>query len=313
MIVSRRVAWIGAVVVAAIGIGESAAQSPAKMAFDVASVKQNKSGAPGAGGGDPQRTNVTTGPGDTYYPTQGVYLGTNTPLEVYIYFAYRMHVTQDAPLKKSLPAWAMEDRFDIQAKSDKLDATKADFRLMMQSLLEERFQLKIHKETREGKVYALVLAKPGVTGPRLRPHPADDTTCTNELLPLVAKGSGPEMPPEAAGGFPLTCGGVVPVKSPAVPGKMMSGGRNLTMADIAENLPGSARLDHPVVDKTGLSGRYDFTLDFAPDPAPGAEPTDDPRPLFRDALAQQMGLKLELQDGSYEVWVVDRVEHPSAN
>jgi uncharacterized protein (TIGR03435 family) len=283
------------------------------MAFDVASVRQNISGPPGAGGGDPMRTNVTTGPGDSYYPTHGVYQGTNVPLVVYIYFAYGMHVTQDAPLRKSLPAWAMEDRFDIQAKTDKLDATKADFRLMMQSLLEDRFKLKIHKETRDGKVYALVLARPGMTGPRLRPHMEDDKTCTNELLPLVAKSSGAKMPPEATGGFPLTCGGVVPVESEAVPGKLMQGGRNLTMQYIAENLPGAARLDHPVVDKTGLSGRYDFTLDFAPDPAPGADPVDDPRPLFRDALAQQMGLKLELQEGSYEVWVVDGVEHPSAN
>jgi uncharacterized protein (TIGR03435 family) len=303
------------VVAAAMGVGGGGAQAPTKMSFDVASVRQNKSGTPGEGGGDPMRTNVTTGPGDTYYPTQGVYRGTNVPLEIYIYFAYRMHVTQDAPLKKSLPAWAMEDRFDIQAKTDKLDATKADFRLMMQSLLEERFKLKIHKESREGKVYALILAKPGVTGPRLRPHPTDDKTCTNGLLPLVAKGSGAKMPPEAAGGFPLTCGGVVPVESAASLGKLMQGGRNLTMEEIAENLPGSARLDHPLVDKTGLIGRYDFTLDFAPDPAPGAADVgaDDPRPLFRDAVVQQLGLKLELQDGSYEVWVVDSVEHPTAN
>ncbi len=297
------------------GVGENLAQaqtSGSKMVFDVASVRQNKSGAPNQGG-DRMTTNVTTGPGDTYYRTQGVYRGTNVPLDEYIYFAYRMHVTQIEPLRKSLPVWATEDRFDIQAKTDKLDTSKADFRLMMQSLLEERFKLKVHKEMRAGKVYALVLAKPGTTGPRLRPHPADDRTCTNELLPLVAKGSGPKMPPEATGGFPLTCGGVVPLESVALPGKVMQGGRNLTIEFIAENLPGSFGLDHPVVDKTGLTGRYDFTLDFAPDPAPSAESTDDPRPLFRDALAQQMGLKLELQDGSYEVWVVDHVEHPTEN
>ncbi len=95
---------------------------------------------------------------------------------------------------------------------------------------------------------------------------------------------------------------------------MIPGARNVTMPIIANYLTLPGRLDHPVIDKTGLAGTFDFTLDFARFPGPGADPDpNDPRPVFRDALMQQLGMKLELEKGSMDVWVVDHVEHPSAN
>jgi uncharacterized protein (TIGR03435 family) len=290
--------------------------TPLKMEFDVASVKQNKSGPPSSGG-DPMRTNVTTGPGDTFVPTGGIYSGTNVPLIVYIYFAYQMNVSQNHALELSLPAWAKEDRFDIQAKTDKRDATKNDFRLMMRSLLEQRFGLAIHEETREGPVYALVLEKPGKLGPRLRTHPANDTTCTNELLSAPpTPGSARRMPMVDTGGYPVTCGGIVSVESPTVPGKLIGGARNITMEAIANSFAGPGHLENPVIDQTGLTGTFDFTLDFAPELPPGAAPSsdaEDPRPTFRDALAQQLGLKLVSGKGSFDIWVVDHIDHPTPN
>ncbi len=138
----------------------STTATPPKMAFDVASVRQNLSGTP-ANGGDPMKSNVPLNPSDDFTDTGGTLTSMNRPLVAYIYFAYKVDNNQYAALTKSLPEWVMTDRFDIQAKTDKHDATKDEMRLMMQSLLAERFKLVIHREAREESVYALVLAKPG--------------------------------------------------------------------------------------------------------------------------------------------------------
>ena len=147
------------------------------MEFDVASVRQDKRG------GQPT-TNVPLF-SDMYRPTGGIFRATNWSLGVYICFAYGLtNEEAKAVLAPQVPAWVFRDnggpRFDIEARSDDPNITKEQMRAMMGSLLADRFKLAAHFETRQVPVYALVLAKPGKTGPKLRAQPPDgDPPCAN--------------------------------------------------------------------------------------------------------------------------------------
>ena len=144
-----------------------------KVAFDVASVKQNKS-APGS----PVNSNIPLGPGDVYSPTGGLFSATNLPLATYGFFAYKISGNDLQSIVSQLPKWATTDRFDIQARAEG-NPTKDQFRLMMQALLADRFKLAIHSETRQLPVFGLVLDKPGKLGPKLQIHPADSACSEN--------------------------------------------------------------------------------------------------------------------------------------
>jgi hypothetical protein len=129
-----------------------------KLAFEVATIKPNPSE-------DPPKVNFTLGPGDTYAKTGGRFLASNISLLDYIRFAYKLTDGQIEILQANAPKWMATTRFDIEAKSEIPDPTKDQMRLMMQSLLAERFKLVLHTETRQLPVLALVLAKPGKLGP----------------------------------------------------------------------------------------------------------------------------------------------------
>ena len=150
----------GAVVVVAVpvAIGLAAqpptASLPPKMAFDVASIKENKDGQRVA-----PKSNFPIGPGAMYGPNGGMFSATNYPLVVYIQFAYKIGGNMET-LRKQLPDWAFTKRFDIEAKTDNHNATKDEMRLMMRSLLADRFKLTVHTAIQQTPVYALVLAKP---------------------------------------------------------------------------------------------------------------------------------------------------------
>jgi uncharacterized protein (TIGR03435 family) len=155
---------------------------------------------------------------------------------------------------------------------------------MVRSLLEERFRIAVHRESRELPVYAMIVASAG-------PTLSKNTTNPNGLPSLFFKGLG---------------------VLPAI---------NASMSDLA-NVMQTAVLDRPVVDRTGLSGRFDFTLTWTPDesqfrgmgvrvPAPSTDPNLPPG-LFT-AIEEQLGLKLESTRAPVEVLVVDRVEKPSDN
>jgi uncharacterized protein (TIGR03435 family) len=295
----------------------SRAQSaPGKpLAFDVASVKANKSD-------EPPYSNFPLGPGDVYVPNGGYFTATNQPLVVYILFAYKVKGNQAQSLMPQLPGWVMSDRFDIQARADG-NPGKDQMREMMRSLLADRFKLAIRTEKREVPVLAAVLAKPGKTGPQLRLHSDDGSCPTNAPGPSAQPSAQTPAPSQTVdGGFPALCGGIF-VMPPTAPGRMRAGARNVTMAFVADSLSGATNLGRPMVDQTGLNGTVDFLLEFVPErqgapPGPGgagADPaTDVPTgPNFQDALREQLGIKLESQKGSTEVLVVDRIEHPSAN
>jgi uncharacterized protein (TIGR03435 family) len=285
------------------------------MEFDVASVKPDNTDARNSD------TNFPLGPGDMYVANGGNLIATNFPLIVYINFAYKVTSNQTQAIQKQLPGWVMTERFDITAKTDKHDATKDEMRLMMRALLADRFKLAIHSEMQQVPVYGLVLAKPGTLGPKLRQHPADvacSTTPPTETASDTPKPSQSTFTAKDTAGFPTWCGGIVGFP-PSEPGHLTLGSSNVGLGLLASTLPAAANLGRPVIDQTGLTGKYDFILDFLPDrnPAPGAAPSEGPGdlagPSIGEALKQQLGLKLDSQRGPVDVWIVDHIEHPTAN
>lgn len=276
-----------------------------KREFDVASVKPNKSNGV-------RYANFSLGPGDDYSANGGLFMATNFPVSAYLFFAYKMTINQLNLLLPRLPKWATSDGFDIQARAPG-NPTKDQMRLMMQSLLADRFKLAMHYETRQLPVFGLVLVKPGKTGPLLKQHP-DGSPCP---LSTSAPGTAPTQS-LADAGFPSTCGGVVGMP-PSAPGLLHAGGRNVSMELIASTMSGAVTgVDRPVVDQTGLKGRFDFAMEFVPElngvPSGGAPvPAAPSGPAFSEALRDQLGLKLESQKAPFEVIVIDHVEEPSEN
>ncbi|SEF53383.1 soil-associated protein, TIGR03435 family [Bryocella elongata] len=222
-------------------------------------------------------------------------------LPTYIEFAYKLWLTgsERDVMMAGIPESARKQRYDIEATAP-LHATKDQYRLMMQALLAERFGLKVHWENREIPVLAMELEKPGQTGPKLIPHsqgPACDST------------PGPDV-------FPTVCDA-----NAAMPkGQLwLAGSRATTPALLAHFLgmvgASSFANNRPVVDRTGLTGLWDYTLLSAPAPRGGAEPTDapEPGPTALEAIHEQLGLKLRPTRAIVPLLIVDHVEKPAAN
>ena len=281
-----------------------------KMEFDVASVKQNT--APVS---PTTRTgNMPLGPQDAFTPTGGLFSITNRELWSYVIFAYKLFPTQADSFRAQVPKWAMENRYDIQARASG-NPTKDQYRLMIQALLADRFKLAVHYEIKQVPMLALVLDKPGKLGPKMQPHPSD-APCSIAIKPGVASTVEGGTPPTIAGGFPERCGAVAEW---TVGGRFRYGARNVPLANlIGLMVPGFNGVDRPVLDKTGLEGTFDFILEFTPqfnEPLPPGETfvPDPSGPTFQQALKEQLGFKLESQTGSSEVFVLDHVEQPSEN
>jgi uncharacterized protein (TIGR03435 family) len=292
-------------ILAALALSPLWSQVPA---FDVASVRQNKSGSPPAG--DTPYSNIPLGPGDVYSPTGGYFKAVNQPLILYLAFAYKIRGNQAQFLRDQLPKWAMTDGFDIQARVEG-NPTKDQMRILMQSLLADRFKLAIHTETRQLPVYAFILAKPGKTGPHLQPHPAA-SQCSTET-PATAS----QQLTEIAGGFPAVCGGIFGMPSHEA-GSLRLGARNINIDLIVQGLGQLGQLGRPVLDRTGLTGTFDFAFEWRPESVRPVQPGNDldpglQAPTFLDALKDQLGLKVESQKGPVEVLAVDHVERPSEN
>jgi uncharacterized protein (TIGR03435 family) len=286
----------------AIPNGASAQNTGATAAlpsFEVASVRENKSD-------EKNYSNFPLNSGPQYDSIGGLFVARNMLLLQYIVFAYKPNMFQIQEFRSKLPDWTRSSHFDIQAHASG-SPTKDDMRLMMQSLLADRFQMKVHHETREVSVFALVLVKPGQTGPNLQPHPVDDPECLKTQLPK-----------SVAGAYPVACGAGASI-APAIDGDMATAGYNVSMEWVANALGGTANIvDRPVIDRTGLIGNYDFKVEFAPEPnnsAPaGAVAQDEPGgPSFADALKKQLGLKLVLQKMPIDIVVIDHLERPSEN
>jgi uncharacterized protein (TIGR03435 family) len=274
------------------------------MAFEVASVKESKCVPPSCG----SDANINLQPGDVYSPTGGLFTETNWYLMPLIVFAYKLDANHYQLLTAQLPKWANAERLNIEARAPNNNPTKDQFRLMMQSLLADRFKLTTHHETRQIPVFAIVLSRPGKTGPQLTPH-TDDAMC-------VTDGHDPLLTPNA-GLPPFPCGSIIfPGLRPSVPGRIKGGGRDLTIDYIAAFLTGFQGLERPVVNRTGLGGKYDFWMELTPQlkgSLPDGVQVDSAGPTVLEALQEQLGLKLESTTGPVDVLVIDHVEQPSEN
>jgi bla regulator protein blaR1 len=275
-----------------------------KMEFEVASIRVAE---PGSFRPPSFALNID----DTSIPPGGRFLA-DFLLETYIQFAYKIMPTREQKdsMIADLPLWVKSDHFVIQAEAAG-NPSKDQMRLMMQSLLASRFKLKMHFETRTESVLALVVVKRGKPGPRLRLH-AEGLPCDAKWTPPPDLLS-PSVPP---GGFLPSCGWVG--LRPAPNGTFLAGSRNITMEQIAQYMPSWQNIGRPVVDRTGLSGRYDFSLYSMPERNdPLASSTDAQlntgAPTFLEALKEQLGLELRSTKAPIQVLVIDHVERPSAN
>jgi uncharacterized protein (TIGR03435 family) len=216
------------------------------------------------------------------------------PLWVYITFAYKLPPTQQIP--PGLPAWATNWEHDLYAVEARAagNATKDQMRLMMQSLLADRFKLAVHFETQVVPVFALTLLKPGKTGPNLRPH-SQGPPCPDSYADRQA-GAGEVFPPDCD---------VAQLLAEGV--KFRLGSRNTTMPLIAEAISPLLFMDKPVVDRTGLSGTFDFTVEYT------YEPDAPPGTSLLNAVREQLGLKLVTSKAPIRILVIDHVERPSVN
>ena len=209
---------------------------------------------------------------------------TNVTVNWMIKLAYNLHARQIV----GGPAWLDSAKYDTVGRPDTPGQPSRDqMKLMIQGLLADRFQLKFHIEKRELPVYAMIVPK---TGTKITVSAGDPNA-----FPGIGFGQGP--------------------------GVLSLVGRNTTLDGVANALQSNI-LDKPVVNQTGLTGRYDFLLKFTPDPsqaanfgglAPGNAADPDAPPDIFSAFQEQLGLKLESTKAFVDVIVIDKIERPSEN
>jgi uncharacterized protein (TIGR03435 family) len=241
--------------------------------------------------------------------TPGKFTVENVSLKSIIMFAY--DAKSDSQISGGAD-WIKSENFNIDAKEDEAqaaelgklppEAREKQLKLMVQSLLVERFKLKVSHQTKELPVYALVVEK---NGPKLTKSAAP---------PSSPDGPEPSGPPKMRRGIWMN-------------GRGELSGTDAAMSFLADALSRQRETGgRVVIDKTGLTGNYDWTLHWTPEsPAPlfkgadnNATPDDAPAPdtsgptLFT-ALEEQLGLKLESQKGAVDTLVIDSVEKPSEN
>jgi uncharacterized protein (TIGR03435 family) len=213
------------------------------------------------------------------------------------------------------PGWLDTDRYDVLAKSES-NAIAQSVAPMLQTLLEERFNVKVHKEARDSSVYILTVAD---GGPKLQP--TKEGSCSpmdlNNLQPPKRPKPGEPMPRYCGAGGQRTSKG----------SRSAEDWYGVTMSELAGRmLPG--KVDLPVVDKTGLAERFDVHIEFVheyhvsgPVTLNGVVTPDVPEPPAGDssgpsifsALEKQLGLKLSPGKAPLDVIIVDHAEKPSAN
>jgi uncharacterized protein (TIGR03435 family) len=288
--------------IAPISIASAQTQTPdgPLATFEVASVKSNKNGP-----GSPMMGRSLP----------GRFEATNMPAKILLLQAYGVPTYRI----QGAPPWLDSERFDIAAKAP--DGTQPDqVMLMIRALLIERFKLVAHRETKESPIYALVLARSdGKLGPKLTKTTDDCEAIMAERREAArARGPGPvPFTPPGRNERPVCTMNMTPVPGAGFVLRMRAGGQ--TMESLARTLSGN--VNRQVVDRTGLTGRYDYeieysparTLNTAPITAPPGGPTpatpiDDSPSIFESV--QQLGLKLESTKGPVEYLVIDKIEHP---
>ena len=278
-------------------VAQTPTQTEADPKFEVASVRPNTSGD--------NKMSSKTFPG-------GRYEAINIPPRLLIMNSYALQPQQLV----GAPDWISSERFDIVAKADgelgppvSRDGPSR-LQLMIRSLLEERFRLKVHREPREVPIYSLVLARAdGRLGSGLTPTAVDCSAIA------AARRSGGAPPDVLKPGERPQCGARVGF------GELTAGGQPLL--ELVSLL--STTVGRSVVDRTGLTGRYDIQLRWTPDRVlqrsagtAASEPIrvngveiDPNGPSIFTALQEQLGLKLESERGTVEALVIDHIERPT--
>ena len=247
-----------------------------RQAFEVASIKRSDQGDQGS---------------RFLTPVPGGIRVVNLPVSTLVWMAYSVQSYQVV----DAPAWATTDGYDIQAKAPDGVAVNMDtLRPMLQTLLSDRFQLKVRRDTRELPIYNLVFARRDKTlGAKL----------TRSAIDCTGRTPAPTDPAQLA-----SCGAWMN------PGGFRMGG--MPMRSFTRLL--SPAVNRVVVDRTELDGNWDLEVSYTPDLAPAAGAGGDTRPasdgptLFT-ALQEQLGLKLEPSRGPIEVLIIETVARPTEN
>jgi bla regulator protein blaR1 len=285
-------------------------ETPAKAQFEVASLKPNNGceSLPRAG-------NLSPSPGRLEMPCVNLQSLIQAAFGT---FGDGVSVNTQPLHMEGGPSWMQSEHYSLSAKADGPVRTEMLAGPMLQALLAERFKLKTHRESREMPVYAMTVAKGG-----LKVKALAEGACK----PLDL--SHPAEPPKSGTPPPNLCG--MMMVGPTAKGEMMIEVRGSTMTQFAQRLSG--RLDRTVVDKTGLSGMFNFRLEFTPDPnipgqaLPGGRggdaggvanpasslPPQDTIPSMFAALQEQIGLKLSSEKGPVSFLIIYHVEKPTAN
>jgi uncharacterized protein (TIGR03435 family) len=239
----------------------------------------------------------------------GRFAWTYATLKMLIGMAYQRHAFDGREIVGG-PDWIDRDHFDVLAQADpsKLVTDASGFPgplfEMMRAMLADRFRLQVHAETRELPIYVLTRLRPeGKLGPRMTPSDFDCAALSRDLV----SGKQPERRPD----------GMLPCAIGAMRGRI-----NAATIDMRalSNVLGSM-VARPVVDKTGLTGAYDVSLEFMPDfqnrfnvdGGPGTAPAATDAPSIFTAVQEQLGLKLDSTRGPVDVIVVDHAEPPTPN
>ena len=262
---------------AALGVSALAAQTPGVPAFEVATIRQNVSGAEATA---------------SYVQPGGRYTATNVTLRMLMKTAYQVHDTQIV----DGPGWIDVDRFDVSAKAAESPTAQAFIeraRLMLRPLLADRFKLVLRNERREIPIYGLVLTRrDDEFGPQFARTDARGCDGAEKAMPPAGGAAEP--------GQPLPCN--MSFQRPA-----HAGARGAEISTLVTHLRNGA--DRVVVDRTGLTGRFDWDLQWMPDPLAA----DVAGASLFTAVREQLGFRLEAQRGLVDVLVVASVDRPTPN
>ncbi len=274
-----------------LGVIECAAQSTAGPKFEAASIRPCD---PAARAGAQRSENGNPTPGSLTISCVTVKDLVEMAYQLTVDRSEYSHTVLQAPIEGG-PGWVYSDRFTINARAAGDPGPNVTRGPMLQALLEERFNLKLRRVTREVPVYALTVAK---GGSKLQPFQA------GSCIDLKPGPPDPEQKP--------FCGvGRSKRNSPVRTFEFFK----MTVGEFAQNLgvnSGPRLLDRPVIDKTGLSGLFNFTLTYEPETA---APQDEPStgPSIFTAVQEQLGLKIEPAKGPADFLVIDSVARPSEN
>jgi uncharacterized protein (TIGR03435 family) len=234
--------------------------------FEVASIHENK-----------------TGDGWKLRFTSAGMIAMNVSLEELVREAYGVY---DEKLLSGGPKWLSSKTFDIEAKFDTSrfkNPTADQQRRMLQKLLQERFRLVIHHQSKSFPVYALVVVKNGSQSKESGNGSMVEDSTYGQMCQILRSGSG------------------------------INQSKECTMADLAFQLSFLPEVGRTVVDQTGLNGRYDFELHWAPVSANESIASASPFPQIFTALQEQLGLQLKPTNAPLDTIVIDQVEMPSEN